>query len=280
MKRLLGSLLIIRGLTPILAPVLMAYVVFGLLYDLQSAIGGPLTTIQVELAKVEESYQAASVDWQRLQNDIGALTAQIDSFQVPNLVPDLPDTLTVPLHIPDAAVPVPAGVDVQFANVGVDRTEVENVCLNLGPFSSFCEDVTKTVTDLVRYPNDVRITTGNFTIDMPAVDLALPVGMLRDAFQPLEALLSDMQTLFNSLDLVVTGFRDLQQELQKLPALLQHATQAGETLFNQVFAILLNVGGWRLIVLAFAALLVLISLGTILTADLRNGFRLLMEKNG
>lgn len=279
MKRLLGLLLIIRGLTPILAPLLVVYVVFGLLYDLRGAIGSPLTRIQAELVKIEESYQAAEAQWQVVQNDIGELSALIETFRVPDLVPDLPDNLMVPLHIPDAAVPVPTGVDVRFGNVGIDRTEVENVCRNLGPFSSFCEDVTTTVTDLVQYPNDVAISSGNFNIDMPSVDLALPVGSLRDAFRPLEALFRDIQTVFNSLDLVVKGFRDLQQELQTLPALLQNLTQSAEELLNHFFAILLNFGGWRLLVLAGAALLVLISLGTILTADLRNGFQLLVEKN-
>lgn len=282
MQRILGLSFIIRGLTPVLIPLLVIYVVFGFLADLQSAFRVPVQKIQAELTEVEEIYQNAEAQWATVQSDVAELTAQIETFRVPMILPDLPEELSVPLSIPSASVAVPSDVAVEFESVGISQEVTEEVCDTIGGIfgsvgSLVCNDVTRTVTEQVRYPNDLSIQTTSFSIEMPGVDLALPVGVLGTALQPLEDLFGSIQEVFSILDAVVSGFKDLQEEAHELPALLQAAAQSGTELLDLLFGTLLSFGGWQLMVLMLVALLVLISLAASALSDFTRGLRLLRE---
>lgn len=276
MQRLFGLLLLIRGLTPILIPLLLAAVLFGLLTDLQRTLGRPLQTIQIELSQIEGIYQDAEAQWRVVQNDVSELTSQIETLRVPDLLPDLPAELTIPLNIPTASVPVPSGVDVRTEQVGVVEKVTEKVCESLGPFSSFCDDVTSEVTKQVQYPADLSIQTTGFAIELPSTDIAVPLGLLSEAVQPIEDLFDSMRNVFDLLDAVVVGFKELQAQTQKLPALLQVAAQSGEALLNLFFATLFNFGGWRAILLGLVALMVIASIIAAQFSDIRRGWRLLI----
>lgn len=282
MQRILGVSLILRGMTPVLIPLLGVYVVFGFLADLQSVLGTPVQKIQAELTEVETIYRDAEAQWRIVQSDVAELTAQIETFQVPVLLPELPDELSVPLSIPSASVAVPSDVAVEFESVGISQEVTEEVCDTIGGIfgsigSVVCNDVTRTVTEQVRYPSDLSIGTTPFSIEMPDVELSLPVGLLGEALQPLEELFGSIQEVFGILDAVVSGFRDLQREAQALPALLQAAVQSGTAVLDLFFGMLLHLGSWQLTVLALVALMVLISLAASALSDFTRGLRLLME---
>ncbi|MBV7327120.1 hypothetical protein KFU94_02435 [Chloroflexi bacterium TSY] len=203
MQRLLGFLFVVRGLTPALILLIVVWATASLFNDFRVVLVPQLEAIQTELDNLQNAYTEVEEQWGTIQTDITKLSSQFQRFRVPNLLPDLPNKLSIQLDIPDPSLPVPSGVDVRWSSVNVTFSERVRIKVDCGPFDFLCDGwnwITRETTKSVRYPSNLTVSTSNVSVQIPNVNLDLPIDSLKEPLEPLEGIFSSIQDVFDAFD--------------------------------------------------------------------------------
>ena len=158
MGRLLGLLLIIRALTPIIIVLLVALVVMTVVNDLSASLEKPLQVISDEVENLEETFADAQEEFVAVQETVGELIDDLESFSIPNPLAGLVTSITIPsIEIPDIpAIPIP---DI---SVG---WRTRSIRYPSGLSFSFTSGLSVTWSNFsVRYPNSISVTTEDFCV--------------------------------------------------------------------------------------------------------------------
>jgi DNA anti-recombination protein RmuC len=93
-RRLSGLLLIIRALAPFLMVLALYWGYSRIAADIQAALA-PMQKIDSEVAALGETIDSARQQFDSAREDVEAAVAQVQSFSVPDFLPDLPNNLNV-----------------------------------------------------------------------------------------------------------------------------------------------------------------------------------------
>ncbi len=254
MRRLLGLLLMIRGLSPFLV-LLVIGIAGAIMYgDLRAATAGPIESLQARIAEAREAIDAVRNDIDAVVDEVSDVVAALQNFSLPDLLPDIPDNISIPrLTIPAINVPLPDVTSLGFTMCSLD----------VG------------VADLP-YPCDVSMSTFNFRLDIPDIpsfNLPLPgLGqlddLLREAFSPITDIFAVFQPLF-------AGINSLSESLQVVPEAFTAIVEAGRTMVSDVSQVLTQWGQTLLVVFVALAVLAVIYFAVPLIDNVTRGWRML-----
>lgn len=279
MRRFIGLLLVIRGLSPVLAAAVIVWGLGDMTGALAAALEAPTAAIQADIETVRATVEAARVQFDDVKDDISTLVNTIARFQVPDFLPDLPDRLSLPtIEIPNFTVTYPNGVNVQWTDAsGTIEELVPNDC---GPLDFLC-DAFRTITRAVsiRYPSGVSITTGSFTIhipDVPNVSIPLPdvFGALRSG---LNGLFSGFDGIFDLFDGAFGSLRALGDEFTALGDELSQAFGEARSLASSLRSELARWSGLIGAAVVICLALILVSFVTGFLQDVTRGLRMLFR---
>src|SRR5262245_3465213 len=122
MSRLIGLLLLIRALSPILILLIFAIAIMVILGDLRAAVDPPIQNMKTEFDQIRTTVEDVRQDFEAVTTEVAAVVSALQSFSLPNLIPNIPDFFTIPsLDIPDVTVPVPT-IRVQTCSVNIGVT--------------------------------------------------------------------------------------------------------------------------------------------------------------
>lgn len=251
-RRLLGVMYLLRAVTPFVVILAVGSVGLSLINELQHTLTGPAQELSNALTEVEASVGVVQEELGSISQDLANATNALDDLlTVPDLVPEIPDSIRIPdLEIPDAVVPVPEA-QVQFSSIDVAGTGI-------------------------RYPSDINLTTKDHNLDIPAipaVDVAIP-GMgtldeeLANALTPITAIFSDFNAVFS-------GVQALKSELEQIPESATVIATQSELLVNGLQA---TARSWRNRLVIVLILLLLLAVNYFIIpsiSDFHQGLRLL-----
>ncbi len=251
-SRLHGLLLLIRGLSPFLVILVIGIAGIVMYNDLREALAGPIESIQSEIDDVKETVDTAREQVDAVVDDVSSLVNTLSSFSLPNLIPNIPSSISLPtLVLPSIAIPVPT-VSVDFCSVNLQFTSVS-------------------------YPCDLDLGTSNFSInlpDIPSFNIPIPglseLGdLLSDAFSPI----TDIFDL--GFSPVFEGINALGQTLRLVPDSFNTIVDLGRSLLSDVGDVIAQWGQTLLIVFLVLAVLALIYFGVPFVDNITRGWRLL-----
>ncbi len=279
MRRFIGLLLIIRGLAPVLAVAVIVWGLGDMTGALHRAMQEPVAAIQAEIDTVRDTIDTARQQFDDLKEDLATLTRTLTRFRVPDFLPDLPNSLSLPsLNIPDVNITYPTGVSVTWTDVSGSISElVPNDC---GIFDFLC-DAFRTVTRAVSisYPSGVSVSTGSFTLRIPDVpNISIPIPNVFGAIRSgLAGLFSGFDGLFDLFDGAFSSLRGLGDDLAAVTDQLGEAFGEARSLVSGVRDVLLKWGG--VIVAAAVIVLALVAIGYVASflQDITRGLRMLFQ---
>lgn len=251
-SRLYGLLLLIRGLSPFLVILVIGIVGMVMVNDLSAALDGPIARIQTEIDDVRDAVDSARTQVDAVVADVSSLVDTLSSFRLPDLLPDLPSSISIPtLNLPSVSVLVPTAA-VRMCSANLEFTTVSYPCgLNLGSRS-----VSLNLPDIP-----------TFTIPIPGLN---ELGdLLSDAFSPITDIFD------RGFRPVFAGIQELGETLQVIPDTFNSIAAEGRGLLSDVGGVL---GQWRqtlLIVWVVLAVLAVIYFGVPLVSNVTRGWRLL-----
>ncbi len=275
-QNLLGFLFVVRGVTPVLALLIIVWVTVSFFNDLRTTVRPQVQVIQTEITHLEDISTEAEQQWETLQNDITKLTSQIDKFHMPNLLPDLPEKLAIPLNIPDPTIPIPSGVDLKWKTAS--WTESVRVSESKwGFFGKALNWVTKQVGKTATYPSDLTFSTTDLSVEIPNAnlpDLEIPMHLLKEPLGLLEGIFGPIENVFDSFNPVFSRLEKVKVHAEVIPNRLQTVALKG---VNVLTLFLNTLGEWFIAVLAILGLFIVISLVGSMVTDLSYGLRLLFR---
>lgn len=279
MRRLLGLLLIVRALAPLLAVIVIVWGANRVAGDFQAAVETPISNLENEFGELNATFETAKQQFEVAKQDIDEVLAQLQAFQLPNLLPTLPANIAFPsVNIPDLTVAVPTSISVQWSSVSFDVTEV--IPRNCGPLDFACRalgDIIRTVTRTVQYPSGISISTQNLTLpvpDLPSFTVPFP-GFFNSVRNGLNNLFSEFLDIFNVFDDALTALNELGASLSALPDNFNGLVSEGQQLVSGLQVLLAKWGGLLTLALLVILALMVISFGVTFLELLGRGLRLL-----
>jgi len=283
MRRLGGLLLIIRAFAPVLALLTLYWGYTRVVGDFQAALA-PVQQIESEISALGETIDSARGQFDIVKSDVEAAIVQLQTFRVPDLLPDLSLNLTIPdINIPDLAVPIVPTVSVDFTNAtgSISRT-IDGVCRTvldfLGIGNLICDPV-KTVTESLNfsYPSGIRFGTTRFTLDFPSIpsfNIAVPPFFNTVADQ-IEGLFSGFKAIFNLFDSTFAAINSLGLKVRDLPDSFNSITAAAQALGDHLTLIVQERTGLITLVMMVSLALAVIYFATSFVKDFAQGWRIL-----
>jgi hypothetical protein len=258
-RRLMGLLLILRGLAPLLIVLVIGIAGAALYNDLRAVVAPPLQTIESEIQTVRDEFDTARGHLEDTVGEITSLVRTLQDFRLPDLLPDIPDNISIPrLTIPAFNVPLPDVTSLDFTMCSLDAGIAD-----------------------IPYPCGVSMGTFNFSLDipdLPSFNLPLPgLGqlddVLRDAFSPIADIFDAFRPFFD-------GLGELVDSLRVIPESVNRIVEEGRGLLSDTRQLFVQWGQTLLIALIVLAVLVVIYFATPMLDSLRRGWRMLRGLSG
>ena len=253
-RRLSGLLLMLRALAPVLTVLIIGITLSIILGDVRAAAEKPIQSIQAEIGDIRGTVDEIRDDIEKVNNDITALVSDLADFDLPNLIPNIPGSLSFPsLNLPTASIPIPT------VSVRTSSFSVGNLTLS--------------------YPSGLTIGSRNFSLnipDIPGFSVPLPgLGQLDDA---LRNALSPLTGIFDAFNRAFSSIGTLNVTLQRIPDHFTTITDAGEQLMLNLWGTIARSSQMLLIVIVVLLGLVIIFFGVGLLDDLTRGWHMLMGR--
>lgn len=250
MSRLFGLLLIIRALSPILILLVIAIAVAVILGDLRAAMDEPIQNMKTEFDEIRTTVEDVREDFETVTSEITEVVNALQSFSLPNVIPNIPDFFTIPsLDIPDLTVPVPT-VSVQMCSVNIGVR--------------------------ISYPCGITVGTRNVTLaipNIPSFNVPLPaLGALDDT---LRNALSGITGIFDVFDEAFASIGELSETLRNVPDSFNAISTETQALLDALSGLLVKWGSTLSLVLISLAVLVVIYFAVPFLDDFRRGWRML-----
>jgi hypothetical protein len=285
-NRLSGLLLILRALAPFLFVATLYWGITRMAADFQVALR-PLARIEAEVDALGVTIDTARNQFEAARADVDAAVALIQSFQVPDILPDLPANLGLPaLDIPTVNVPIVPTVSVQFTNAtgSVTRT-IDGACRTVFSFlgipSTIC-DAARTVTDAISfsYPSGISVGTTNFTINFPQIPaFSVPMPPLFQTIaDELDDVFSVFDGIFGRLENTMTSITDLGIQVSGLPENFQTIGSAGQEIAENLSTVGQQRAGLVMLAAVVIVVLLVIYLSVGVLDDLLRGLVLLLGR--
>ena len=258
-RRLMGLLLILRGLAPILIVLVIGLAGAALYNDLRAVVAPPLRDLETEIQTVRTQFETARTQLETTVGEITDLVGTLQAFQLPDLLPDIPDNITIPrLTIPAINVPLPDITSLSFTMCSLDAG-VANI----------------------PYPCGVSMGTYDFSLDipdLPTFNLPLPgLGQLDDA---LRAAFSPIEDIFNMFRPFFDDLGTLVETLRAIPDSVSRIVDQGRGLLSDTRQLFAQWSQTLLIALIVLAVLIVIYFATPMLDSLRRGWRMLRDLPG
>lgn len=283
MRRFSGLLILVRAFTPLLM-VLTIYWGYTQMIDSFRAALAPVQVMEAEIVALGETVQTARAQFDTARNHAEAAIAVIQSFRVPDLLPNLTANLTIPsLSIPDVTVPIVPTVTVVFSNATGSITRViEGACRTVFDFlgipSIIC-DAARTVTEAFNfsYPSGLQFGTANFTIDFPNIpSFTIPTPtFFNNIANSLEGIFSSFDNIFGAFDQTLARINALGQELSAIPESFNTIGQSGQQMIDNLHEVIAERTALAGTALLVALILLVIHFGAGFVQDVLRGLRLL-----
>ena len=282
-RRLVGLLLIIRTLSPFLMALTLYWGVSRIAADVQTALA-PVALIEDEVAALGATIETAREKFDTAREDVEAAVAGIQSFRVPDFLPNLPTSLSIPsLDIPTLNVPIVPTVSVQFTNAtgSISRT-IEGACRTVFDFFGIGDlvcDPVRTVTESLSfsYPSGISFGTQNFQIDFPTIPgftIPMPTA-LNTLADGLDGIFEEFGSIFNIFEGTLNSVTALGDQIRGLPDDVGAVVSAGQLMLTNLTAVLQQRAGLLLVALIVVVVLLVIFVGVGFLNDLSRGFRML-----
>jgi hypothetical protein len=253
-RRFSGLLLMLRALAPLLSVLIVGLTLSIILGDVRAVAEKPIQTIQDEIGEIRGTVDSIRDDIETVNDDITALVDDLTDFNLPNLIPNIPGTLSFPsLDLPSVSIPIPT-VSVRTSNFSVG-----NLTLS--------------------YPSGLTIGSRNFSLNIPNIpgfSVPLPgLGQLDDA---LRTALSPLTGIFDTFNQAFSSIGMLNITLQRIPDHFTTITDQGEQLILNLWRTVAGWGQTLLIVIGILLALVVIFFGVGLLDDLTRGWHMLLGR--
>lgn len=251
MKRIIGLLLMIRALAPLLVILIIAVGVAVIYQDVKTAVESPISNIKTAFTTLGNSIGTVRNDLETVGEDVTAVIDQLSQFDPLALIPDIPDSITLPsLNLSDLTVTVPT-LTVKTSNVTI-----------LG--------VTLT------YPSGLTIGSRNLIVDVPDLtNVSIPVPGLGQLDTAIRNALSGITDVFNVFDEAFDSISALTTSLRGLPDSFGVITTQTQTLVDGLRGVVLGWGSTLTLVLVVLFLLALIYVFVPSLDDFWRGWRML-----
>ena len=253
-RRLMGLLLVLRGLAPILVVLVIGVAGVALYNDLRAVVAPPLHNLETEIQTVRDQFETVRTHLETTVSEVTGLVSTLQGFQLPNLVPNIPDNIAIPhITIPAINVPLPDITSLSFSMCSLDAG-IANI----------------------PYPCGVSMGNYNFSLDipdLPSFNLPLPgLGQLDDvlsaAFSPIADIFDLFRPFFGSLSAVIDS-------LQAIPDTVGQIVDEGRGLLSDTRQLFVQWGQTLLIALLILGVLVVIYFAVPMLDSLRRGWRML-----
>jgi len=260
-RRLLGLLLIIRGLTPFLSIWVIWLAGTLVIGDVEAAVKEPVQNIQAAIDDVRSEVAALSAKIKDVKNQVDVVVSQVRSF----------------IETAKATV---EGVVQTARNLLNPLKDILSGFLNeVNQFrngaQSFINEATSWVTDIA----NIGCPTLYDCITLPSLTIpSLTFPILPDV-QPLVDTLSralaPLGDIFGAFDPVVRGIQDLVSTLQNMPPKFEQLLADGHALVTGLRDVVVKWANTLLIVVVVLFVLALIYFAVPLIDNVRRGWRLL-----
>jgi len=250
-RRITGLFLILRALSPILIILIIGATFAIILGDVRAAVDPPLEVIGDEIKNIRTTVDSLGEDINTVSDNVTALLGELQNFQIPDLIPDIPANISFPsLRFPAVNIPVPT------VSVSTSTTNIAGVNIT--------------------YPSGLNIGTQNYSLtlpDIPSFSVPLPgLGELDDA---LRTALSPLTDIFDAFNAAFTSIGELNLTLKGVPEHFTTIAEHGEQLLTNIQGVLAGWGSTLLLVTLVLVLLVIIYFGAPLLVDLTRGWNML-----
>lgn len=283
MRRLTGLLLIVRAFAPLLM-VLTIYWGYTQVAASFRAAMAPAQAIEQEIAALGAAIENARGYFDTARVNAEAAIATIQNFSVPNLLPNLTASLTIPsLSIPSVTVPIVPTLNVVWSSAtgSVSRT-IDGACRTVFDFfgigSLVCDPV-KTVTESLsfQYPSNLQFGTTNYTINFPNIpSFTIPTPPFFGTIaSQLEGVFSAFDGIFGIFDETLTRFNTLGLNVRAIPERISAIGDAGQQMINNLSAVVSARAGLVSAALLATAVLLFIYFSAGFIRDVVRGLRLL-----
>jgi hypothetical protein len=221
-----------------------------ILGDLRAAVEPPIQNKKQEFDDIRAAVEDARQDFESVVSEVTELVEELQSFSIPNLIPNIPNFFTIPsLNIPDLTVPVPT-ISVQTCSVNIGVT--------------------------ISYPCGITIGSRNVTLTIPNIpSFNVPVPGLGALDDVLRDALSGITGIFDVFDEAFASIGQLAETLQTVPDSFNAISADMQALLDGLAGLVVRWGSTLTIVLLVLAGLVIIYFAVPILDDLRRGWRLL-----
>lgn len=281
MRRIIGSLLVVRAFTPILAVVVVVWGIGQMTADFQRVVEPRMARIEAELDELEATLLLAQGKFDTARGHITTVLETLQSFELPDLLPDLPDSIAFPrINIPDPSIRIPNSVSITWSNFSyVVEDWVPNDCGFLDFLCDAGDWILETVTKVASYPSDIEIGTRRLTLntpDLPTLSLPMPAVLL-ELWDGLASLFDELFGIFDIFDGTLASLRALGDTLQSIPDTFTAIGDAVSAIFTSIGNLLTRWYGLLLIVLVLVGILIAINIIVPMLDDLTRGLRMLFS---
>lgn len=254
MRRVMGFLLIVRGLSPFLFLAVLALAGLIILQDLRAEMERPLATIQREMDTLQTVVDDARTEFEDVQTNVNELISALDAFNPANFLPDLTGVIRIPsLTIPDVTIPIPDipdGVSISYSSVSIAGVNLS-------------------------YPSGISIATRDYTLAIPdigAIDITIPgLAALGDA---LEAAFAPITEVFNVFKPMFASINALNETLQQIPESFSAIGESGEALIDGVNGVVTRWSQTLLMVMVVLGVLAVVYFGVPFLDSFTRGLRM------
>lgn len=232
-RRLLGLLLILRALAPFLIIGVIAVVGSVIVSDLQAALEEPVRSIDAAFRDAQTAIESAREDVETLTREVTSVVDRLRSFSLPNVIPNLPVSLTLPrIELDSLTIPIP-DISVRWSNSpritypsSLDFSWTSGLSITWSDFS-------------IRYPSSISISTSNYRLDLPDIpQVSIPLPGLRELGNLIRGAFSSLTGVFDVFDEAFGAISGLGESVQavseSITAVVGEAKTALETLRDTV----------------------------------------------
>ncbi len=269
-QRVLGLLLIVRALSPFLVIAIIAVLGGVIIRDLHAVIEEPVHNIDAEFREMQETIETAREDVATLTRQVASVVNTLRSFRLPDLIPVLPASLTIPaVDLGNVTVPIP--------DISVGWSNSPNVRYPSGIGFSWTSGLSVTWSNFsIRYPSSISVSTNNYSLSLPDIpQLDLPLPGLREFGNLLRGALSGIGGIFNVFDEAFESIGSLGASLQSLSESFNVVVGETKTAMESLRDTILRWGS-VLVVAGVILLLLAVVYFIVPTIDgLRRGWRML-----
>lgn len=269
-QRFLGLMLIVRALSPVLVIVIVAVLGSIIIQDLLAVLDEPVRRIDAEFREIQSVVERARREVGTLTRTITTVVNNLRSFRLPNLIPDLPASLTIPqINLGSVAIPIPE-ISVIWSNSPTIRypsslgfSWSSGLSVNWSDFS-------------IRYPSSISVRTTSYGFNLPNIpQMSLPLPGLREVSDLLRGAFGSITNVFDGFDEAFASISSLGGSLHTLTESFNTVVSESKTALTSMRDTVLRWGS--LLGAAGIALLLLAAVYFVVPCidDFRRGWRLL-----